>query len=144
MKYYWIIDEKRGDVFEEKLDADCAGEAIEIARSTWNRLSKHDKNQRNEFAVTCAGTCEDGSIDYDSTVFWVSFKDQRGEHNPVLSSSLRPVDFDSAVELMDDEIREDLHAEGVDTEQMFFDMYCQRHFEKYGEEFEPNKENPTW
>lgn len=46
------------------------------------------------------------------------------------------VDFEVAVNLMDDEIREALHAELAPcTEQEFFDAYCKAHEEKYGEEF---------
>lgn len=44
--------------------------------------------------------------------------------------------FEAAVNLMDDEIREALHAELAPcTEQEFFDAYCKAHEEKYGEEF---------
>lgn len=46
------------------------------------------------------------------------------------------VDFEAAVNLMDDEIREALHAELAPcTEQEFFDAYCKAYEEKYGEEF---------
>lgn len=47
------------------------------------------------------------------------------------------VDFDACVQLMDDEIREELHWEiGGCTEQEFLNEYCNRHEEKYGVEFE--------
>lgn len=42
-----------------------------------------------------------------------------------------PVDFDAAVNLMDDEIREDLHAEGIGKKQDFINEYCKRHLAKY-------------
>ena len=46
------------------------------------------------------------------------------------------VDFEAAVNLMDDEIREAIHTELVPcTEQEFFEAYCAAHEEKYGEEF---------
>lgn len=46
------------------------------------------------------------------------------------------VDFDACVNLMDDEIREELAAEGIDDEQTFIDLYVERHAEKHnGEEF---------
>jgi hypothetical protein len=44
-------------------------------------------------------------------------------------------DMDAAANLMDDEIREELHARGFDSEQAFFDAYCKRHAEVFGEEF---------
>ena len=46
------------------------------------------------------------------------------------------VDFAACVNLMDDEIREALHAEGIETEQEFLDRYIEEHAKKYnGEEF---------
>lgn len=48
------------------------------------------------------------------------------------------VDFDACVNLMDDEIREELHREyvGEVTEQELLDLYCEAHYKKYGQEFE--------
>lgn len=44
--------------------------------------------------------------------------------------------YDAAVELMDDEIREEIAAEGnYTTDEEFLREYEKRHFEKYGEEF---------
>jgi hypothetical protein len=54
------------------------------------------------------------------------------------------IDFEVAVKLMDDEIRELTHEEGHDSEQAFFDAYCQNHLEAYGEEFELNTQNPVY
>ena len=51
------------------------------------------------------------------------------------------IDFDAAVALMDDDIREMVHALGaeyVTTEQDFLNEYCLRHFDKYGETFKVN------
>lgn len=47
------------------------------------------------------------------------------------------VDFDACVSLMDDDIREQVHAELAPcTEQEFLDAYCELHAEKYGEQFQ--------
>lgn len=55
------------------------------------------------------------------------------------------IDFDIAVNLMDDEIREELNdILAPCTEQNFFDEYCIAHEEKYGEEWELAKENPCY
>ena len=55
------------------------------------------------------------------------------------------VDFEAAVILMDDELRERLHMELAPcTEQKFFSAYEKAHEEKYGEEWELSKENPCW
>lgn len=43
--------------------------------------------------------------------------------------------LDIAANLMDDEIREQLHAEGIEDPQEFADRYCELHCEKFGEDF---------
>ena len=62
----------------------------------------------------------------------------------VLNNHGREIDFEAAVQLMDDEIREALHAEGYETEQEFFAAYEKAHEAKYGEEWELSKANPVW
>ena len=53
------------------------------------------------------------------------------------------INYESAVELMDDEIRESICGT-VDSEQEFFSAYELAHTEKYGEEWELSKENPCY
>ena len=47
----------------------------------------------------------------------------------------REVDYDSAVALMDDDIREGLHAVLAPCSEQDFDGYLIAHYVKYGEEF---------
>lgn len=48
----------------------------------------------------------------------------------------RTVDYAAAVNLMDDDIREAVHADLAPcSDQEFLDEYCKRHYEKYHEEF---------
>lgn len=55
------------------------------------------------------------------------------------------IDFDAAGALMDDDIREEVHAELAPcTPQAFFDRYCQLHAERYGEPWELAKPNPCY
>lgn len=55
------------------------------------------------------------------------------------------IDFDAAGALMDDDIREEVHAELAPcTPQAFFDRYCKRHEEHYGEPWELAKPNPCY
>ena len=55
------------------------------------------------------------------------------------------VDYDAAVELMDDELRGEVAADLAPcTDQEFFAEYCKRHEAKYGEEFELDAENPCY
>lgn len=52
------------------------------------------------------------------------------------------IDFNAAVNMMDDELRERVHAELSDildtecAEQVFFNAYCNHHMLKFGEEWE--------
>jgi hypothetical protein len=51
------------------------------------------------------------------------------------------IDFDAAVNLMDNRLREELHdaVAGTDTtEQEFYDMYCEAHRKRFGKGFEVN------
>ena len=55
------------------------------------------------------------------------------------------LDFDAAVNLMDDEVREIVHSHPEElTPQGFFEMYCQAHWLHFNEDFELTKRNPTW
>lgn len=62
----------------------------------------------------------------------------------VINLSGKEIDFEAAVNLMDDAIREQLHAEGYDDEQSFFSAYEKAHEAKFCEEWELSKENPVW
>lgn len=54
------------------------------------------------------------------------------------------IDFYTVVELMDDEVREAVHAQlSPCTDQEFFDAYSEMHEKKFGEVWEPAKENPV-
>ena len=47
------------------------------------------------------------------------------------------INYDAAVALMDDDIREAIHFDMAPcTDQEFYDEYCRRHEEKYGVPFE--------
>lgn len=55
------------------------------------------------------------------------------------------INYEAAVELMDDEICEELSAELAPcTEQEFFTAYAKAHTEKFGETWELDKENPVY
>ena len=55
------------------------------------------------------------------------------------------IDFDAALQLMDDEIRERLHSELAPcSEQEFFTAYEQAHAERYGTDWELSAPNPVW
>ena len=55
------------------------------------------------------------------------------------------IDYETAVEYMEDDIREDLHWKcGVCTKQIFFDAYAEAHRLVFGEEWELNKPHPQF
>lgn len=55
------------------------------------------------------------------------------------------IDFETSVNYMDDEIREQLAQEITPcTEQEFFTAYENAHEQKFGEEWELSKANPCW
>lgn len=56
------------------------------------------------------------------------------------------IDFDTAVNMMDDEIREAIAATGDydDNPQGFFTAYAAAHMNKYGEPWELDKPNPVY
>lgn len=63
----------------------------------------------------------------------------------VINKSGTQINYDAAVQLMDDDLREELHAQLAPcTEQEFFSAYEAAHAEKFGEEWELSKENPCW
>ena len=63
----------------------------------------------------------------------------------VINMNGTEINYEAAVELMDDEIRESRHfALAPCTEQEFFTAYEKAHAEKYGEEWELSKENPCY
>lgn len=63
----------------------------------------------------------------------------------VINSNGAPIDYDAAVELMDDDLREEVAADLAPcTEQEFFTEYCKRHAAKFGETWELDKSNPTY
>jgi hypothetical protein len=63
----------------------------------------------------------------------------------VINKNGTEINFDAAVTLMDDDIREDLSMELAPcTDQEFFSAYEARHEAKYGEEWELSKTSPCY
>jgi hypothetical protein len=57
----------------------------------------------------------------------------------------RTLFYDAAVELMDDDLREELHnTQNWGSEQEFFTAYEYAHMEKFDEVWALSKENLTW
>ena len=63
----------------------------------------------------------------------------------VLNSYEVEINFDTAIALMDDEIRETIHADLAPcTDQEFFTAYAAAHLARYGEAWELDKANPNY
>lgn len=63
----------------------------------------------------------------------------------VINSNGASISYGAAVELMEDDLREEVAADIAPcTEQEFFAEYCRRYLAKYGEEWELDKSNPTY
>lgn len=64
--------------------------------------------------------------------------------NKVININGTEINFDAAIMLMDDDIREALAAEDYINKQDFFTAYEKAHMEKYKEEWELSKVNPVY
>lgn len=63
----------------------------------------------------------------------------------VTNKNGKEIDFDFAVNYMNDELREELHNELAPCEaQEFFDAYAEAHEDKFGEEWIAQSANPVW
>lgn len=63
----------------------------------------------------------------------------------VINKSGTEINWDAAITLMDDDIREALHDEMAPcTEQEFFTAYEAAHSAKYGEDWELSTDNPCY
>ena len=69
----------------------------------------------------------------------------RGEVGTVVNSWGTAVQFNVAVQMMDDDIRERLNMDIAPcTQQAFFNAYAEEHEKVFGEEWELNKEHPVY
>lgn len=62
----------------------------------------------------------------------------------VINQYGKTINFEAAVNAMDDETREQIHAQGIDNEQAFFDAYAAAHAAKFSEPWELDKPNPQY
>lgn len=63
----------------------------------------------------------------------------------VINMNGTEINYEAAMELMDDELCEDLYFDLAPcTKQEFFSAYEKAHAKKYGKEWELSKENPCY
>ncbi len=131
---WWVVDERvRCQLFIEALDATTKDEAIKAALRDLDRLTDGEKEDVVLFYVMLAEEDADGDPDFETVSDdHVLF---RGGH-PAAYIDGKEVNYDAAVDLMDDDIREELHLEMAPcTNQEFLDAYCKAHYNKYGIDF---------
>lgn len=129
---YFLIDDMttaRARVDFDALTATTDTAAIAEAAAIWSALTRTDRADRDAFRV-CRGEltadgCPDGD-DYDEVA---DLADLDADEIAILSS------WPAAVELMDDEIREEIHAAGITDKIEFLRAYRKAHADKRGEEF---------
>lgn len=83
-----------------------------------------------------------------ATPVWKEATNERGEAI-IINPHGEELDYEAAVNLMDDNLREELHMNGPHggdwkNEAEFFAAYAKAHRERFGEEWELAKSNPTW
>lgn len=127
--------------------------AYEFVRSLWENSDAYNVRMDIDTARTDLDNFrseDDWDVPEDLTAeeymeIWNALIDDNKEDTTmVINKHGHEIDFDAAVSMMDDEIREQLHDEGYETEQEFFSAYEQAHEAKYGEEWELSKANPVW
>ncbi len=64
-------------------------------------------------------------------------RDMSGTYATATNEMGQMIDFEAAANLMDDDIREDLHSQGIDDPTEFLRAYAERHEEAFGEPFAP-------
>lgn len=126
-----------------------AGYTADVSLMDSDRIARVEEYSVEEFEADEDGAFLSGS-DYD-TCAWPETLTVRGETYVwddsarawqtgwVISEAGSLIRFDAAVQLMDDDIREEIHGLLAPcTNQEFFDEYCRQHRAQYGEDFRVN------
>ena len=115
-------------------------EATRAADDRWSWMTAAEQARRETY-VTVAQIPDDIEIGAAEALMWV-FDDGQEEGDIVYGDSFR---FDVAASLMDDEVREAVHAEMAPcSNQEFFDAYCISHRELFGDNWCLDEPNPIY
>lgn len=127
MKYYFINDLESADAIYSEVYPYCMSE------DEVNSLSREWETDLFEHMH---------EADADEMKRWGVYDEQKNEivyPGAVMVADYwdgHPISYEAAVALMDDELREQIHADLAPcTEQEFYNEYCERHFFKFGENF---------
>jgi hypothetical protein len=117
-------------------------------KSVAYRISKQAENHLNRI-VKLTGMTKTAAVELAIAKLSLSLSlggnmDNR-QANIITNARGKEIDFDAALNLMDDDLRERLTNEREwDSDRQFFLAYCVAHEKAFSEEFEPSKQNPVW
>lgn len=128
--YWWVVIDNGAELEARRLPAGCTrSEAIADAEQCYDKhYTRREQKALDAYYVALAPMFDD---DDDGPERFMDF-DREAESVDVLWV-LRY--WDEITELMDDEIREALHAEGYDTKTEFYEAYAKAHKAKFGTVF---------
>lgn len=120
-----FVADRISDALPEKITWDIVHSCLYVEADDYNDVDDFELSDIFNESVTDAMSAADQKLEQDPHAFGLAYVEIDGS----------PVDWDSAVELMDDAIRESIHADGEEDPQKFLDRYCELHAEKFGEPF---------
>lgn len=113
------------------------------ADGRFNRVAEWENFDGETFQMT--GNIEPIAL---SNSGWQEMTNERGE-KVMVNPHGKQLDFEAALMNMVDDLREELvmngpHGGEWESEAEFFAAYAAAHRQRYGEEWEPAKDNPVW
>lgn len=145
MKAYFFSEYRDKAGIGSRKMFDTKEDAITYCKSEWGYMCDADKesyltDRVGGFWVYLAEvlTDEDGAAypgECEAVIYDALEEHRKAEADRIADEWGDEISFAAAVALMDDEIREAIHADGYDNPQAFYDEYCIRHADKYGEAF---------
>lgn len=105
---------------------------------------------QQHFTATPANICVELSEGTPVRIWWTDEEDEEGtphaDQSQVVTKYGIKVNFDAAVNLMDDDLREAIHATGEydDDPQGFFEAYAAAHLAQFGQLWELDKPHPIY
>ena len=120
-KHWFIIDETKGDIFEDDLGDISRDTAAIKLLDAWGRLTPHDREQRRAFFAAFSRLDEDGCIDYGNIDDTIELNveprsvslDNGAHYDSDVDYLMQEIEenhlWDALVNVMDDDTRELVH-----------------------------------
>lgn len=108
------------------------------------RLSLQAQQYLQEI-VQLTGMTQAAAVEYALALMRANLKGSKMERSTVTNRYDKELDYDAAVNLMDNGLREKLHQELAPcSDQEFFDAYVKLHAQTFGEDWVLDDPNPVW